>query len=768
MPEKAQSYSSDDYVESLQAVTSDPFDSSSWKILLDEIEAGRGATGDFTESMSKFLSYFPRAGREWIRFAEYYEVKAKDLARAEEVLRGPAAKLRSVAVWIKYIDIVKKLATEQHGSSDGSSISTEAQGAIRNAVGAAYEKAADNVGLAIDSGTLWRGYIEFVDSWPDASGMDPGKKLAAARNVYHSSLIVPMDELDHMYEKYEHLEKSEGDHNAREVLPEWEKRYLSSKALLNDRKAITNRISFNRLATPPTKSLVEASQINAWNKWIRYEFSNPSNLDAGELVKMMQMVFEMCLCSFRHHAEVWLGYANFLKRDNASASDGGDDGSSNHAKACAVLGEAIETIPNTAMLRFALSELEEAEGNTDNARLTLKQAYEQQPSGLTFSVLQRFVRRHDGYTAARKLFSETQHLRQEKRVGFDIYMANAQLELEGNCAPEITVKVLALCRAAYPSDSASLAFNRLLVRALVRLNDLRQIQWEFNSLLARVTEGKGKGGLFSLGDTALPSVATSAEELSKDATKTTQSSSSSSSSSSSLLLSLSDQLELWGDYLAVETTIGLSSIKRLNELRQCRDLARKALREHRLKESLSNASGSNSSSNNGNNEDFRGFFEYVPLLGERYASFVNSIPAADSELQKRCSATRGRGVGANGNNAAGMGSSDDLPLPPTLQSFLNRLPTHAGPEPDIDQYIRRFKLLVLPPRPSADGGGDSDLLLVGGSNKRAAPAEWLGRGGGATGGAAGDEGGDGIDYEMEDTYTSRDDVFRQRQRARFN
>ena len=52
--------------------------------------------------------------------------------------------------------------------------------------------------------------------------------------------------------------------------------------------------------------------------------------------------------------------------------------------------------------------------------------------------------------------------------------------------------------------------------------------------------------------------------------------------------------------------------------------------------------------------------------------------------------------------------------------------------------------------------GDGDMLLVGG--KRGAPGDWLNSGGV-------DEG-DGIDYEENDHHTSRDDVFRQRQRAR--
>lgn len=727
--QKQQGFSSDDYVESLQAVTSDPFDSSSWKILLDEIEAGRGGNADFGDSMSKFLGHFPRAGGEWIRYAEYYENKAKDLVRAERTLGKSAESLRSVAVWLKYIELVKKLAVEQHGES-----TAEAQGAIRNALGDAYEKAADNVGLTINSGALWRSYIDFVDSWPDAAGMDPGKKLAAARKVYHSSLIVPMEELDYMYTKYEQFEKAESEHLAREVLPEWEKRYLSSKALLNDRKAITNRISFNRLATPPTKSLVEISQINSWNKWIRYEFGNPCNLEEETLKEMMKMVFEMCLCSFRHHAEVWLSYADFaVKRED-------------HSYARKILLDAIETIPGVSILRFASAEILELEGNTDAARHTLKQAYEQIPSGLTFSVFQRFIRRHDGFIAARKLFSETQHLRQEKRVGFDIYMAHAQLELEGNGESQVAVKVLSLCKAAYPTESTSVAFIRLLVRALLRLNDLKQIQWEFNSLLARACAGAAGAAPFSIGDSALPTVAASMEELSKDHGKPGEA-----------LLTLQDQLELWNDYLQVETTVGLSSLKRLNELRSCRDAALRSLQEYRAKESIGQdgAATAAAAAAKDANKSFKGMYEMVPRLGERYGSHVTRLPLLDTELQKRCSV---RGRQTSGQDRGGLGGSEDLPLPPVLQSFLSRLPAHTGPEPDIDQYIRRFKVLVLPPRPSAETEAENDLLLVG--SKRNAPAEWLNQGGA-------DEG-DGIDYEMQDTYTSRDDVFRHRQRARLH
>ena len=716
---------SDDYIESLQAVAADPYDNSSWSTVIDELEAGRGGNGDYEELMGKFLASFPCAGKEWIRLVEYMENKGKDVEKAEATLSKVVKRLRSVDVWRKYIDLVRRASVNKHGESG-----VEAQGHVRVAVEEAYEKAADNVGMSVNSGALWKDYIEFVKAWPDASGMDPGKKLAAARKVYQRSLIVPMDALDYMYTGYEQFERAEGEHSAREYLPEWEKKYLSSKALLNDRKTITNRVSMTRLATPPTKSLVEMSQLSAWNKWIRYERGNPSNLDANELLSMMKMIYEMCLCCFRHHAEVWLSYANYLSSN--------DDGSMEEAKG--VLREAVDTIPSVTILRFALAEMEELSGSVEGARSVLMAAYEQHPSGLSFGIFQRFVRRHDGFIAARKLFSDTQHLRQEKRVGFDIYMVNAQLELEGNCDPVVASKVLSLCRAAYPAESVSVAFVRLMVRTLVRQNDLRQIQWELNVALARA--GGDDPGVFALGDTALPNVGAAEDEEGKR--------------SESRRLSLQDQLDLWNDYLSIETTLGLSSLQRLNELREHRDLALKAVHEMRMKQALGqDGVGAGTTNIAGEKRaEFKGLYEMVPLLGERYTSVVHALPQADLELQKRCNG-RGRQVRGKGDSF-GMGGSDDLPLPPALQSFLSRLPPHTGQEPDIDQFLRRFKNLVLPPRPIAETETDNDLLLVG--SKRGAPGDWLNAGGA-------DEG-DGIDYEEDDLHTSRDDVFRQRQRAR--
>ena len=78
-----------------------------------------------------------------------------------------------------------------------------------------------------------------------------------------------------------------------------------------------------------------------------------------------------------------------------------------------VYAEAINIIPDVVSLRLALAELEESNGNTESSKIVLRTAFERIPCAFTFSALQRFIRRRDGVTAGRKLFSDTLAVRKD-------------------------------------------------------------------------------------------------------------------------------------------------------------------------------------------------------------------------------------------------------------------------------------------------------------------------------------------------------------------
>jgi hypothetical protein len=149
----------------------------------------------------------------------------------------------------------------------------------------------------------------------------------------------------------------------------------------------------------------------------RYELSNPCNLDAQQQRQYIRAVFDRALCCHRHHPEVWLSLARFelnagptSTSDSTSSKTAGSDGG-NILEAKSVLREALGCNPHVACLRVALAELEEECGDLEAAKETLRAAFAAMPSGFTFSVLQRFVRRTEGIVAARKCFSDTISLR---------------------------------------------------------------------------------------------------------------------------------------------------------------------------------------------------------------------------------------------------------------------------------------------------------------------------------------------------------------------
>ena len=230
----------------------------------------------------------------------------------------------------------------------------------------------------------------------------------------------------------------------------------------------------------------------------RFEHSLEDSMEPALHKQLMTLVFEQCLCCFRHHPEVWLSYCKYTRSYLKEL---------HHANVLILRGmyrEAIGTIPYCALLRIAWAEMEEEAGNMEISRDILRVCYEFVPSALTFSVLQRHIRRKEGKTAARKCFSETLPLRLERKLPIEVYYAHAELELNMNADAQTACNILKLAHKYasngrersneknIPSSSTSAAagtgvglgnsieyditYIRMMTRVLVQLNDLDQLR----------------------------------------------------------------------------------------------------------------------------------------------------------------------------------------------------------------------------------------------------------------------------------------------------
>ena len=232
-----------------------------------------------------------------------------------------------------------------------------------------------------------------------------------------------------------------------------------------------------------------------------------------------------------------------------------------------------------------------------------------------------------------------------------------------------------------------------------------------------------------------------------------------SASASGNSLSLDDQLQLWNMFLEAESSMGISTIKRLNTIRDCRDKCLLALEEKTASQVQSKAL---SQAAFGADISIRipSLFDVPSQLVQRHCS-RGFLSDTDSSSYERC-----RGRSTIGENSRDSGTHDNktrstsMGVPAVLQALINKLPPLAvgAAEPDVEAQLRQLKTMTLPPRPQVESE-EGNAPISG--TKRA--ADWLAQNG--TGSGAGGAG-DGIDYEEEEDKTVRDDVFRQRQRAR--
>ena len=374
----------------------------------------------------------------------------------------------------------------------------------------------------------------------------------------------------------------------------------------------------------------------------RYEMSSPDYMSAASFAPLMRMIFGQCLCCFRYHPELWMSLARFeqqqllrqgprLEDDSAGMGSRGADGingavsggdkqegvptkadvdmgavtTAATAAARKVYVEAIDANPTSALLRCALVELEEEAGEHEAAKEVLRVTFEQIPTGFTFSLYQRYLRRTVGIDAARRLFSETLPMRRsDPQLGLSLFLAHAQLEMEINCAPQVALKALQLARKNYPACGKDIRYLRCAASVLRRIGDVQLLRWIFQSALHSAYEdgrtnatsnckygagGAANGSARALGSTA---GAGSIDEVLGGGRgsgggragrlfgrRLGSTHSAAATALANNIETLRTEMEIWETYLWAETAMGLSDSRRLNSLRASRDRTRTALEE---------------------------------------------------------------------------------------------------------------------------------------------------------------------------------------------
>jgi hypothetical protein len=252
-----------EYTDASQAVSESPWNASAWQILMEEAEAGRGGPdADIVDIYKRFLDQFPRTASVWKSLTDRY-LQKNEFQLADDAFKACLPRCRNVDLWLSYIGSVKQKTVDKMSKF------SENYPNAKKVLETAFEKALENVGLMVDSHPIWRAYLDFVKDWPEANAVDAGVKLSSLRGLYQRAVCVPTDEADAFWRDYEALETTKGEHLAEQLLPEFRAKYQHAKAVHRERRRLTAKIIFDRVSTPPSKSLTELQQLDLWNKWIK-------------------------------------------------------------------------------------------------------------------------------------------------------------------------------------------------------------------------------------------------------------------------------------------------------------------------------------------------------------------------------------------------------------------------------------------------------------------------------------------------------------------
>ena len=213
--------------------------------------------------------------------------------------------------------------------------------------------------------------------------------------------------------------------------------------------------------------------LSKWRRRAGYERTNPERLNAAEHAARVRASYCEEACAFARHPEVWFEWSQWELLHGSSIAamstaptgpvapsnpGGGGGGASSAAliapakagdlksggnaiRAVAVLTLGMESLPDSALLAQAQAEILERHlgaGGTKNGEKNraggcikvLERFVHRSPTTLGFVLLQRLVRRHDGISAARSVFSRarrTLRVREEDLSEEDKKDASAML-----------------------------------------------------------------------------------------------------------------------------------------------------------------------------------------------------------------------------------------------------------------------------------------------------------------------------------------------------
>ncbi|KAJ3213420.1 mRNA 3'-end-processing protein rna14 [Dinochytrium kinnereticum] len=333
-----------DRLERLKLLTQkNPWSVESWSNYLSEAtQKSDPAIG--RDAFEAFLKQFPTSYRHWIQYIEF-EQRHRAFENVEALFRKCLPMVVSVELWRFYLNYIKR--THATGPSSTAEEKTES----RRVISEAYEFVLTNVGQDKDAGALWLEYIQFIKSGEAANTYEEQQRMDQLRKIFHKALSIPLSNVEVIWKDYDAFENGLNKITAKKLLSEKSAIYMTARTAyreLKNRMSLIDAAQKTWSATSPLWTQKEFDLLEAWKDCLSWERSNPLHIeDNSSLISRVMYTFKSALLMMRYFPEIWYSAAEYLKSIGKQED------------AILLLKQAVDIMPRSVLLTFALCETEE-------------------------------------------------------------------------------------------------------------------------------------------------------------------------------------------------------------------------------------------------------------------------------------------------------------------------------------------------------------------------------------------------------------------------
>lgn len=419
-----------------------------------------------------------------------------------------------LSLWMTYLDYIRRKNNLITGGQEARSIIIQAFDMVMNKC-AIFEP---------HSSVFWNDYLTFLEAWKPMNKWEEQQKVDMIRRLYKKMLVIPLDNLETMWNKYIKWEQEINNLTARKFIGELSADYMKARSLYQEWSNLTSglrrvspvnintcnknnipQIDIFALAASENDSQLE--QIQLWSRWIDWEKENKLTLSEEMLNERLIYVYQQSIQYMIFTPEVWYNYVMYIPETDLM-------------KRIKILDISIKANPSSPTLVFKLTECYELENNVEQIKKSYESAIDfllkqnqlsqsmqdhdhignddlidvrsnkishinriKEQLTFIYCIYMNTMKRLSGLSAARSVFSKCRKLKNQ--LTHHIYIENAYLEFQNQNDHKTACKVLELGLKYFQNDGEYII---KYMDFLILINKDAQIKQLFETSLDKVED----------------------------------------------------------------------------------------------------------------------------------------------------------------------------------------------------------------------------------------------------------------------------------------